>query len=79
MSVFCCVVLSCVGTGLETGRSLIQGVKPKCQNWISLIKYSESVQVRRPNQGKLKKKKKKKKKKEEEKYERSHYVIISVI
>jgi hypothetical protein len=25
-----CVVLSCVGTGIATGRSPVQGVLPKC-------------------------------------------------
>jgi hypothetical protein len=30
MSVFFCVVLSCVGSDLATGRSPVQGVLPKC-------------------------------------------------
>jgi len=32
MSEFFCVALSCVGRGLETGRTLVQGVPTKCLN-----------------------------------------------
>jgi hypothetical protein len=41
MSAFFCVVLSCVGSGLATGWSPVQGVLPNAQNrFISFISQS---------------------------------------
>jgi hypothetical protein len=51
MSAFFCVVLSCVGSGLATGRSPVQGVPPDVQKYICNFRKSnsESEQARGRN------------------------------
>jgi hypothetical protein len=49
MSAFFCVLLSCVGTDLEMGRSPIQRVLAKCLDGFMVSEvHSESGQVRGP-------------------------------
>jgi hypothetical protein len=50
MSVFVCVVLSCVGSGLAMGQSSIQGVLQNVQKWIHKFQKSnsESEEARGP-------------------------------
>jgi hypothetical protein len=50
MSVFFCVVLSCVGRGPAMDRSPVQGVPPKCLNgFIVLESNSDLEQATGPN------------------------------